>query len=1001
MAAFVPFVPSSGARRNAPDALAALPDPARTPDEPVSRPGVARHAGATVVWLPLVAQGGPTFPLVAPATGACRQVKLVPALPELPGIATVLELSPLPFASAPVLRRLPGFPTFYLAPITTDPLPADDEVVQGGSTVVAAQAAFVGLLFDDRVALTPRSWVELIAVAMNGIDAAADVAAWRALNRFDSTDRFLRVLDHVGRPAGGQQIRVAGPGGTSTVTTDGAGTLPLPAGDVQLTWQSGRPVHALYERSLGEPAERGTSTPPGDSLAVPATLDEGHLQLFDAAQWFADRAPQLDPELGHVRPDSRLEPLVDGLASFGALLADLEAATGQNEGGHFAGWAFNDFPLDPADPDQTMFTDVVRGLRGGEGARFLMDRYLVFRADAPTDTIDQLAVILLTAGVDVLLVLSALDVLDIDDRGYLALGTIGLLGGLLASTIGVAPLLEKLEDKIDGSKDLAEVVNGIKAGIALRARHPARFVDNALEVVNPLPLDPSQFVEGVGSWHQKFQVVRRAPDALGNRVVGYVGGIDMNRNRLDTPGHHGRAYRPPDQVSNVPSPQAFHDVHARVTGPAAAEIAHRFARRWEFDSGRQAPPPEGPPPLDPAFTTPAPSDVDAVPPQPARHLVQVGCSGFRPDPAGGSTPLPWSPLGEATIPEAIIRAIEQAREYIYIEDQYFTPPDHYVHALLEASVRDPKMRLLIVIPTSSDQLFGDIRRREMFERLRDDPATGRGWGDRMIVGAIVRQPVLADAGRVASKGRLVLQDTLGPVGGDVQITLGPRSRLPKDVPFWLWVEGERMLAVEQRDDVVVDELPSRHYLVRRSSGAEPLWGARTREHAKGAPVTLAQTHGIYVHTKAIMVDDVFVGVGSCNTNRRGFFHDGEITAFAVPEQLKASRENPALKLRTALWAEHLGIPPAMGHALLADPFAAFELFRRPTIVGNRLSPFEALGITPELGFPSESSTWVQMLTLVGLTIAEDLVPYIWNVFADPTTGTDPHPAVGPALGPAV
>src|SRR4029078_5568228 len=45
--------------------------------------------------------------------------------------------------------------------------------------------------------------------------------------------------------------------------------------------------------------------------------------------------------------------------------------------------------------------------------------------------------------------------------------------------------------------------------------------------------------------------------------------------------------------------------------------------------------------------------------------------------------------------------------------------------------------------------------------------------------------------------------------------------------------------------------------------------------------------------------------------------------------------------------------------------------------------------------------WVQMLTLVGLTIAEDLVPYIWNVFADPTTGTDTPPAVGPSLGPAV
>ena len=43
------------------------------------------------------------------------------------------------------------------------------------------------------------------------------------------------------------------------------------------------------------------------------------------------------------------------------------------------------------------------------------------------------------------------------------------------------------------------------------------------------------------------------------------------------------------------------------------------------------------------------------------------------------------------------------------------------------------------------------------------------------------------------------------------------------------------------------------------------------------------------------------------------------------------------------------MPPSMGPALLADPVAAFELFRRPTQVGNRLSSFDALGITPELG----------------------------------------------------
>jgi phosphatidylserine/phosphatidylglycerophosphate/cardiolipin synthase-like enzyme len=999
MATFVPFAPDTGVQRLAPDITGVQPDPVRNPGEPISRPGVARHAGATVVWLPLVAQGGPTFPLRAPAGGTCRLLPLTTPLPELPGVATIVELSPLPFAGAGVFRRLPGLPTFYLAPVTTDPLPAEDDFIPAGSDLAAVSSAFVGLLFDDRLALSPASWIEQIALAMTGLDTAAEVVAWRLLDRFTPTGRSIRVLDHVGRPMVGAQIRVAGPTGTSSVLTDASASLALPAGDVQLTWQAVRPVHALYELGLATPEDRTTSTRPGGTISVPAALSTGHLQVFDTARWFADRPPQLDPGLGEVHSDSRLEPLVDGLESFRMMLADLRAATttGPDAGGaHFAGWAFNDFPLDLADPERTMFTKLVRDLRGGEGTRFLMDRYLVFRPDAPTDAINRFIVVLLTAGVDVLIVLSVLDKLDIDDRGYLALAGLGLIGGLVASQVGIDPLLDTVEDAIDGSEELAEALNAIVSGIALRARHPARFVDNALVVVNPLPVDPSDFVEGVGSWHQKFQVVRRTPDSLGNRVIGYLGGIDINRNRLDSPGHHGRVYRPPDQVSNTPSAQKFHDVHARITGPAAADVALTFERRWAFDSGRQ---PAGTPQQPGlAFATPVATDTTEVPPQPARHLVQVGRTGYAPNPAGGSTPLPWSQAGEAIIPQAIAKAFEGAREYIYIEDQYFTPDDAYIRALLDASVREPKLRLLIVMPTSSDQLFGDNRRREMFERLRDDPATGRGWGDRMIVGAPVRRPVLGDAGRVASKGRLVLQGPLDSGGGETQVALGPRSRLPSDVPFWMWVEGERILAVERRDDVVVDAVPARNYLVRRSGGAEPLWGARPRAHAKGAPVTLAQVTGIYVHTKAVMVDDVFVGIGSCNMNRRGFFHDGEITAFAVPEQLKASRENPALNLRTALWAEHLGIPPAMGRALLADPVAAFELFRRSTFNGNRLSTFDALGITPELGFPSEGATWVKLLATLGLVIADDLVPYVWNVFVDPTTATDPDPAVGPGLG---
>ena len=164
-----------------------------------------------------------------------------------------------------------------------------------------------------------------------------------------------------------------------------------------------------------------------------------------------------------------------------------------------------------------------------------------------------------------------------------------------------------------------------------------------------------------------------------------------------------------------------------------------------------------------------------------------------------------------------------------------------------------------------------------------------------------------------------------------------------------------MLAVERATTCSSTRVPAARYLVRRSGGAEPLWGARARAHGKGAPVTLAQVTGIYVHTKAIIVDDVFVGIGSCNTNRRGFFHDGEITAFAVPGAAQGvAARTPRCALRTALWAEHLGIPPAMGRRCspTRSPRSSCSV-ARPQI-GNRMSTFDALGIEPELGFPARA-----------------------------------------------
>ena len=91
-------------------------------------------------------------------------------------------------------------------------------------------------------------------------------------------------------------------------------------------------MHARYEAGRNiDPAaidERGSSTPPGGTIEIPAGQLRPHLQLLDATRWFAARPAGLDAALGHVHPNSRMQPLVDGIDTFALMLDDLRAATG-------------------------------------------------------------------------------------------------------------------------------------------------------------------------------------------------------------------------------------------------------------------------------------------------------------------------------------------------------------------------------------------------------------------------------------------------------------------------------------------------------------------------------------------------------------------------------------------------------------------------------------------------------------------------------------------------
>ncbi len=219
--------------------------------------------------------------------------------------------------------------------------------------------------------------------------------------------------------------------------------------------------------------------------------------------------------------------------------------------------------------------------------------------------------------------------------------------------------------------------------------------DAPVDRINELPDDAGHAILDeetlfVGSHHQKFMVIN------GNReAIAFCGGVDINTDRRDSPKHG--------------APGAYHDVHAKVEGPAVGNIHRVFADRWNTNPLR----PDG---VEVALTPPP------FNPSPGSVYVQVACT-YSPRPV-----YPFAPRGSLMPLRGFIRAIKRAKKFIYIEDQYLTPypgeePETaggdtvgVLTALREALERIDY--LICVVPNHCDQPQNRYRRRLFIEGLR-------------------------------------------------------------------------------------------------------------------------------------------------------------------------------------------------------------------------------------------------------------------------------------------
>ncbi|ETL43927.1 hypothetical protein L916_05660, partial [Phytophthora nicotianae] len=197
--------------------------------------------------------------------------------------------------------------------------------------------------------------------------------------------------------------------------------------------------------------------------------------------------------------------------------------------------------------------------------------------------------------------------------------------------------------------------------------HELRDLINALPP--PEQYGPARFVyddrlpHATSSHHQKSVIVRKGRD-----LVAYVGGVDLTNDRWDTIEHDQAELRERTGIKCLWD--GWLDAHARIEGPATKDVAQNFFDRWNSDKK---------PSQDlmddlldfenPDFSKLPPIDEGEIPldiPQDGTHAVQL-CRTFSPD----YDHYDFAPQGEQSIFHARIKAIRNAQNYIFIQDQYF------------------------------------------------------------------------------------------------------------------------------------------------------------------------------------------------------------------------------------------------------------------------------------------------------------------------------------------
>eukprot|EP01018_Ginkgo_biloba_P003504 Gb_39984 [translate_table: standard] len=398
--------------------------------------------------------------------------------------------------------------------------------------------------------------------------------------------------------------------------------------------------------------------------------------------------------------------------------------------------------------------------------------------------------------------------------------------------------------------------------------------------------------------HQKTVVVDGPLPGVGSqdrskrRIVSFVGGIDLCDGRYDTQFHslfgtldsvHHKDFHQPNFpgacIEKGGPREPWHDIHSKLEGQVAWDVLYNFEQRWRKQGSKDA--------LLPITQI---ADIDPPSPVTFEHDPETwDVQLFRSIDGGAAFGFPETPEDAAraglvsgkdniidrSIQDAYINAIRRAKNFIYIENQYFLGSSF---GWKPENINLPEIGALHLIPKElSLKIVSKIEAGQRFCVYVVVPMWPEGIPDSASVQAILDWQ----------------RRTMEMMYTDIALALS----------------AQQMYDVSPRDYLTFFCLGNREakrngeYLAQQRPENDTVY-KRAQENRRFM---------IYVHSKMMIVDDEYVIVGSANINQRSMdgARDSEIAMGAYqPYHLATEQHGPVRGqvhgFRMSLWYEHIG-----------------------------------------------------------------------------------------------